>query len=152
QRPFKPWVLGSIPSGHTKFFTDNQSQRRCVRTGILGHPQSGKTTLFNVLARSHAPTGMAASTAGGIHVGTVQGPGQRLATLKAMSEPKKSPPARTESVAWAGQPAKAPLSPHKITTADLLLLVVRAFENEAVPHPKGSVDPIRDLNEFQDEL
>jgi len=123
-----------------------------VRTGILGHPQSGKTTLFNVLARSHAPTGMAASTAGGLHVGTVQVPDPRLAKLKDMFEPKKYTPARIEYVDLAGQPAKGALLPQQITTADLLLVVIRGFDNPAVPHPKGSVDPVRDLNEFQDEL
>jgi ribosome-binding ATPase len=123
-----------------------------VRTGILGHPQSGKTTLFNVLARSHAPTGMAASTAGGIQLGTVQVPDSRLAALRDLFQPKKYTPARIEYVDLAGQPAKGALLPQQITTADLLLLVVRAFDNLAVPHPKGSVDPLRDLAELKDEL
>ena len=77
-----------------------------VRIGILGLPQSGKTTLFNVLARAHAPTGAFASAAGGIHVGTVQVPDPRLEALRDLFNPKKYTPARIEYVDLAG-PAPA---------------------------------------------
>ena len=126
-----------------------------MRIGILGYPQSGKTTLFNVLARAHAPTGVGASAAGGIHVGTVQVPDSRLAALRDLFRPKKYTRARIEYVDLVGPVGKesaGALLPPQITTADLLLVVVRAFENPAVPHPKGSVDPMRDLREFEDEL
>jgi hypothetical protein len=123
-----------------------------MRTGILGHPQSGKTTLFNVLARAHAATGVA-SAAGGINVGTVQVPDARLEALRDLFKPKKFTPARIEFVDLAGPAGgrEGGLLPSQITTADLLLVVVRAFANEAVPHPKG-VDPARDLREVEDEL
>lgn len=126
-----------------------------MRTGILGYPQSGKTTLFNVLARAHAPTGGYASAAGGIHVGTVQVPDPRLEALRDLFEPKKYTPARIEYVDLAVPPGggdEKALLPQQITTADLLLVVVRAFEDPAVPHPKGSVDAMRDLTGFLDEL
>lgn len=126
-----------------------------MRTGILGFPQSGKTTLFNLLARAHAPTGGFASAAGGILVGTVQVPDPRLEALRDLFAPKKYTPAQIEYVDLAGAPGgrdKAALLPAPITTADLLLLVVRAFEDPAVHHPKESVDPVRDLNDLQDEL
>ena len=126
-----------------------------MRIGILGHPRSGKTTLFNVLARAHAPTGGFASASGGIHVGTVQVPDPRLEALRDLYEPKKYTPARIEYVDLAGPSGKddaAALLPQQITTADLLLLVVRAFEDPAVHHPRGSVDPERDLGELLDEL
>ncbi len=128
-----------------------------MRTGILGYPQSGKTTLFNVLARAHAPTGAFASAAGGIHVGTVQVPDPRLEALRDLFEPKKYTPARIEFVDLAGPPpagkgAAEALLPQQITSSDLILVVVRAFENDAVPHPRGSVNPMRDLKDFLDEL
>ncbi len=128
-----------------------------MRTGILGFPLSGKTTLFNVLARAHAPTGAFASGAGGINVGTVQVPDHRLETLRDLFAPKKYTPARIEYVdlagaAPAGKDAAGALLPQQITTSDLILVVVRAFEDDAVPHPAGSVDPRRDLTRFQDEL
>jgi len=125
-----------------------------VRIGIVGYAQSGKTTLFNVLSRAHAPTGVA-SGAGGVHIGTVQVPDPRLEALRDLFEPKKFTPAQIEYVDLAGAGAAreaSALLPQQITTADLLLLVVRAFENPAVPHPDGSVDARRDLRRFLDEL
>jgi GTP-binding protein YchF len=128
-----------------------------MRIGILGFPQSGKTTLFNVLARAHAPTGAFASASGGIHVGTVQVPDPRLEALRDLFEPKKYTPARIEYVDLAG-PAPSgkgngtSLLPQQIAASDLILLVVRAFEDPAVAHPRGSVDPRRDVNDLMDEL
>jgi GTP-binding protein YchF len=128
-----------------------------LRTGILGYPQSGKTTLFNVLARAHAPTGAYASAAGGINVGTVEVPDPRLEALRDMFHPKKYTPARIEFVDLAGNAVSGrerggALLPQQITSSDLILVVVRAFEDPAVPHPRGSVDPMRDLTGFLDEL
>lgn len=131
-----------------------------MRTGILGFPQSGKTTLFNLLARAHAPTGAYASAKGGVHVGTVQVPDSRLEALRDLFHPRKYTPARIEYVDLAGAPAAekgkrdaaASLLPQQITASDLILVVVRAFADEAVPHPRGSVDPLRDLRDFLDEL
>jgi hypothetical protein len=124
-----------------------------VRIGILGFPQSGKTTLFNVLARAHAPTGGYASASGGVHIGTVQVPDPRLEALRDLFRPKKYTPARIEYVDLAGPPGEkaGALLPQQITAADLILIVVRAFQNPMVPHPRG-VDPVRDLREFNDEL
>ena len=126
-----------------------------MQIGILGFPKSGKTTLFNVLARSHAPTGGFSSAAGGIHVGTVQVPDPRLESLRDMFEPKKYTPARIEYVDLADPPAgrdASALLPPQITSADLLLVVVRAFADPAVHHPRENVDPKRDISEFLDEL
>lgn len=128
-----------------------------MRIGILGYSQSGKTTLFNVLARAHAPTGGFASGAGGINVGTVQVPDPRLEALRDLFEPKKYTPAQIEYVdlagpAAGGREASGALLPTQITTADMLLVVVRAFSSDMVAHPKQTVDPKRDLRDFEDEL
>jgi GTP-binding protein YchF len=128
-----------------------------VRIGILGYPQSGKTTLFNVLAHQHAPTGAFAGSSGGVNVGTVQVPDPRLETLRGLFEPKKYTPARIEYADLAGPAAtgrdgNGALLPQQIVAADLLLLVVRAFEDPSVHHPKGSVDALRDVSGLSDEL
>ena len=86
----------------------------------------------------------------------VEVPDPRLERLRDLFHPKKYTPARIEYVDLAGQAGtreKADaLLPPQITASDLILAVVRAFENDAVPHPRGAVDPLRDLNGFLDEL
>lgn len=125
-----------------------------MKTGILGYPQSGKTTLFNLLARAHAPTGAHASASGGVNVGTVQVPDSRLEALREMFHPKKYTPARIEYVDLAGHGSSDDnaLLPQQLMTADLFLVVVRAFTDANVHHFKDSVDPLRDASTFQDEL
>ena len=60
-----------------------------MKLGIIGFPQSGKTTLFNALTRRNAPT---TASAGRIEVHTpvVDVPDQRVDTLSAMLKPKKT--------------------------------------------------------------
>jgi hypothetical protein len=125
-----------------------------MRIGILGYPQSGKTTLFNVLAKAHASTGAFASGSGGVNIGTVQVPDPRLEALRDMFRPKKYTPARIEYVDLAGAEGhkKEALLPQQITASDLILLVVRDFEDPGVHHPRGSVDPVRDAGDLADEL
>ena len=125
-----------------------------MKIGIMGFPQSGKTTLFNVLTLSHAPTGAFAASSGGVNIGTVQVPDERLERLRDLFQPKKYTPARIEYADLAGQEAqkKNALLPQPILSSDLLLVVGRAFEDPAVHHPQGSVDAKRDVGHFLDEL
>ena len=163
QLPFKQRVAGSIPARLTTslnasglFECPGPVQLGCkshkelpMRTGILGYSQSGKSTLFSVLAGPSA-----SSAAGGINVGTVQVPDLRLEQLRDLFKPKKYTPAKIEYVDLAAQGGEksGALLPQQITTADMILLVVRAFEDPAVHHPQGSVDPKRDLAGLLDEL
>jgi GTP-binding protein YchF len=128
-----------------------------MRIGIMGFSQSGKTTLFNVLARAHAPTGQFASAAGGVNVGTVSVPDPRLERLRDLFQPKKYTPARVEYVDFAGAPGAAKegaeaLYPAQLRAAELIVCCLRAFRDEAVPHPFDSIDPLRDRKRFDEEL
>lgn len=128
-----------------------------MRIAIMGFPRSGKTTLFNVLARTHAPTGFAAASSGGLNIGTVEVPDERLVQLRDLYRPKKFTPARVEYVDLAGAQAPGPatadgLYPPRLQAADLIVCVVRAFRNDAVPHPFDSVDPARDIRRFGEEM
>jgi ribosome-binding ATPase len=134
-----------------------------MRIGIIGLPNSGKTTIFNVLTGGHAPT--AAYTGGTFQVNTavVSVPDERVEALTAMYHPKKTTPARVEYADIAGLGSSAGEGERRgvglsgelmnaIGNNDALLHVVRAFEDENVPHPLGSVDPIRDINNLEAEL
>ena len=115
-----------------------------MRIGIVGLPQSGKTTLFRML--THAG-GAGHET----EVGIVKVPDPRLDYLAGLFQPKKVTPATIEFVdfppltkgAGKGEGFSAQALA-QMRTADGLLAVVRAFENPAVPHPEESIDPVRD--------
>jgi GTP-binding protein YchF len=130
-----------------------------MQIGIIGLPQSGKTTIFQALTglRIDHPT----YAAGGLHVQTaiVNVPDPRVDALSAMFRPRKTIYAQVQyndinglerGLGEAGG-LSGPLLNH-IAQNDALALVVRAFPSAAVPHPEGDVDPARDLALIQDEM
>lgn len=129
-----------------------------MRIAIMGFPQSGKTTVFNVLARAHAQTGGFAGASGGVNVGMVNVPDERLEKLRDLFKPKKYTPARVEYVDFAGalpsgkEASSEALYPPQLRAAELLVCVIRAFHDEAVPHPFDTIDPARDVRRFHEEL
>lgn len=129
-----------------------------MRIAIMGFPQSGKTTVFNVLAHAHAQTGGFSSASGGVNVGMVSVPDPRLEQLRDLFKPKKYTPARVEYVDFAGalpsgkEASAEALYPAQLRAAELLVCVIRAFRDDAVPHPFDSVDPVRDVKRFHEEL
>lgn len=127
-----------------------------LRAGLIGFASSGKTTLFHLLTRGHEgrPGGRSDASIGQAHV-----PDTRLDRLAALYSPKKRTPAavtfadmaaRRGADGGAGAGALVDVTPYR--TADALLHVVRAFHDDAVPHPAGSVDPGRDARAMEDEL
>lgn len=134
-----------------------------MRIGIIGLPNCGKTTIFNVLTGGKAPT--AAYTGGAFQVNTavVPVPDTRVDVLSQMYQPKKTTYARVEYADIAGLSGSTEGGETKgvgltgelmnaIANNDALLHVVRAFEDENVPHPLGSVDPERDIARLDAEL
>jgi GTP-binding protein YchF len=131
-----------------------------MRLGIIGLPQSGKTTVFNALTRGHAPTG--AMLGGGrfeVHTAVVSVPDPRVETLSRIFNPRKTIYAQVtyadvagiESNASAKIEMKGPLL-GELRQMDGLLHVVRVFDDPAVPHPDGSTDPLRDVAAMDTEL
>jgi ribosome-binding ATPase YchF (GTP1/OBG family) len=60
-----------------------------MKLGIIGFPQSGKTTLFNALTRGNAPTTASAGRIE-VHTAVVDVPDPRVDKLSAMFKPKKT--------------------------------------------------------------
>jgi GTP-binding protein YchF len=131
-----------------------------MQIAIVGLAGSGKTTVFNTLTRGHAQTGGYGGME--LHVGTVKVPDPRLDTLAEIFKPKKivhadvtyfdlaAPPASVEGRVGTDELPADQLA--RLREADALLHVVRAFEDAAVPHASGSVDPWRDLEQLDLEF
>jgi len=124
-----------------------------LRAALIGFASSGKTTLFQLMT-SAAGTARAAHGKGETSVGISKVPDGRLDRLTAMYNPKKRVPATVEftDLANAGGGAKALVDVVAYKNADALVHVLRAFDDPAVPHPSGAVNPARDAQAMEDEL
>jgi len=131
--------------------------------GIIGLPQSGKTTLFNALTKANAPISGYATSTVQANLAVVQVPDTRLQALAEIFKPKKVTPTTVEFVDVAGvgqgtmtaQEKREGLSPEflgHIRNADALAIVLRTFRSENVPHIYTTIDPVRDLDSLMAEL
>ncbi len=128
-----------------------------MKLGIIGLPQSGKTTVFNALTRGHAPTRAAAGRIE-VHTAVVDVPDPRLDKLAQMFSPQRVVHAKVTYADIAGldgSASKGGISGtllNQLSQMDGFIHVVRCFEDENVPHPAGSVDPARDIATMESEL
>jgi GTP-binding protein YchF len=128
-----------------------------MKLGIIGLPQSGKTTIFNALTRGDAPTTASAGRFE-VHTAVVDVPDERVTKLSAMFNPKKTIYAKVTYADIAGLEtgsAKSGISGqllNQLAQMDGYILVIRAFESDMVMHPSGSVDPKRDVESMLSEL
>jgi hypothetical protein len=128
-----------------------------MRIGIIGLPASGKSTIYQLL--THGQPSHHTGQSGETSISVVKVPDPRLERLTLMFKPKKVTPASFELVDFAPlmKESSKPTSPGaqllpqmRQTTA--LLMVVRAFQDERVPHIEGQIDPIEDAQTLQTEL
>ena len=129
-----------------------------MEIGIIGLPNSGKTTIFNALTRSHTETTAYSSGQLEIHTAVVDVPDERVERLSSMFQPRRTIFAQVvyHDIAGLGKGAgksgiSGPLL-NALAANDALMLVVRAFEDDSVLHPDDSIDPARDLNTMETEL
>src|SRR5947208_10362037 len=129
--------------------------------GIIGLPQSGKTSLFNALTKAGAPISGYATSTVQANLAVVQVPDARLQPLADIFKPKKVtyPTVEFVDVAGMGQATQkekreglsAEFLGH-IRNADALAIVLRTFVNSNVPHIHDTIDPNRDLDTLNAEL
>lgn len=118
-----------------------------VDIGIIGLAQSGKTTIFNALTHGKADTAHS-----GAHIGVAKIPEPRLERLTDMLHPKRVVQAEVKYIdigaSVKGMAKDLAISGellNQLSQSDALINVVRAFADESVPHPDGSVDVERDI-------
>jgi hypothetical protein len=131
-----------------------------MQIAIVGLAGAGKTTVFNTLTRGNVQTGGFGGME--LHVGVVKVPDQRLDRLAEIFHPKKivhadvtyvdlpAPPASSEGRVGTEELPAEHLG--RLRDADALLHVVRAWDDPHHPHPAGSVDPWRDLEQLDLEF
>jgi len=126
-----------------------------MKLGIIGLPQSGKTTIYNALTGLNQPTGVGGKME--VHTAVVNVPDERVDKLSEYYKPKKSTYAQVTYIDIAGLEGGgiSELSGslrNEIGKMDGFLAVIRAFDNEMVPHLDGSVNVDRDIQKLESEL
>ena len=129
-----------------------------MQLGIIGLARSGKTSVFNAVTGGSAEVG-AYSTGDRLNVGVVNVPDSRVDGLAKIYSPKKSTyatieyvdfPAAGESFGKGDGPAGKFVN--DLGRMDAFIHVVRAFQDESVPHPEVDIDPTRDIETMDLEL
>ncbi len=128
-----------------------------MKVAIIGLPESGKTTIFNALTRGKAEVAAYSPTLAP-NTGVAKVPDSRLTALEGIFQPKKTVPTEVSYIDIAGslkgfgKEGAGGEFLNYLTTADALLQVVRAFEDDKVPHPEGNIEPKRDIASLDLEL
>lgn len=129
-----------------------------MRIGIVGLPNSGKTTIFNALTRSDTATEAFSSGQLQIHTAVVNVPDERVDRLTVLFNPRKITHAQVfyNDIAGLAKGAgrtgfSGPLL-NAMAANDALMLVARSFVDESVPHPDDTIDPVRDLATVEAEF
>ncbi len=113
--------------------------------------------MYNALTGQAIPTGVGGHGKVEIHLATAAVPDARVDALVAMYRPRKTVyatvtfvdvdyPAPDEAASLPG-PVR-----NELARAEGLIHVVRAFAAADVPHPLGSVDPVRDIRTMRSEM
>ncbi len=126
-----------------------------MKVALLGLLQSGKSTILAALSSKTIPAPGSTS----IEEAIVPVPDERFDWLAEYYKPKKTTHATIDCLDVPGfnftdehGRAAARRLINKIRTVDLLVLVVRAFENPAVPPYRNRINPAADLAELRTEL
>lgn len=127
-----------------------------MKIGIIGLPQAGKTTVFNLLTQNKAQTGFGNRTKANIGIANVSD--SRIDFLSSVFNPKKTVYAQIEFIDLPGlTPSSTGHASNlsdffeSISNVDALVIVTRSFEDETVPHVFDSIDSARDAELILEE-
>ena len=123
-----------------------------MKTAIIGLPMTGKTSLFTILTGVHQETRIGSTSA---RTGIARVPDNRLEELGKLFEPPKVTHATVEYVdmpSISKETLRDAGSIASLRNVDAFAHVLRLFASDTIPHEKGSVDPIRDMEDLETEL
>jgi ribosome-binding ATPase len=129
-----------------------------MELGIIGLPNSSKTTIFNALTRGDRPTSATSSGKLEFHTAVVDVPDPRVDALSALFKPRKTAYAKVTYTDIAGldqgmaQKGLSGQLRHRISQMDAFIHVLRAFEDPSVSHSLGSLHAQRDLEVLEQEM
>jgi len=128
-----------------------------LKCGIIGLSGSGKTTLFNCISNNRAEVHNTAYTGSRSNLGIINVPDSRLAAIDKLIHSAKIVPATIEMVdipglSKGGSHTEGNKFLSDIRNVDAIIHVLRCFEDQQLPHPEGSVDPVRDKEIVELEL
>lgn len=123
-----------------------------MQTAIIGLPMVGKTSLFTILTGVHEAARVGSMEA---RLGVASVPDERIDALATVFGPDKLTHATMEYLDFPSISKEALREPKYLASlrvVDALAHVVRVFKSDTVPHEKGSVDPVRDIEDVEAEL
>jgi GTP-binding protein YchF len=123
-----------------------------MKTAIIGLPMTGKTSLFTILTGVHEAARVGSMET---RIGVAKVPDARLDALAKVFNPPKVTHAVVEYLDFPAISKEALRDPSYLASlrvVDALAHVLRVFESDTVPHEKGTVDPVRDLEDVDIEL
>ena len=128
-----------------------------MQVALVGLTQSGKSELFSAVTEGHVPAEPQAAHQ--VVKAMVKVPDPRLHALTEVFQPKKTTHALIEFLDMPGlsfidepsrQEARRTIAHAR--QADMLVLVIRVFENDSVAAYRDRVDPAADLDELKTEM
>ena len=122
-----------------------------MKTGIIGLPQVGKTSLFKILTKAKTESFGHSREA---HIGIAKVPDHRLDQLAAQANTRKTVYATVEyaDLAAIGEEALKETSfLTSLRNVDAIIHVLRAFDDDPIPHV-GPIAPLRDLGQIDKRL
>ncbi len=130
-----------------------------LQCGIIGITNVGKTTIFNCISNTKGETNAFAFSATKSNIGVIQVPDSRLYELEKHQITEKIVHTTVEIVDIPGLARGSNRGEGvgnkflgDIRNTDALIHVLRCFDNDALPHIDGSVDPVRDMETVDFEL